>query len=87
MSASSLSTQNILPLIQVIRGQRVILTADLANLYGVEPKRLNEQVRRNSERFPSDFIFQLTTDELVVCKILRSQIGFREPLAKYGSRK
>jgi hypothetical protein len=69
MSASSLSTQNILPLIQVIRGQRVILTADLANLYGVEPKRLNEQVRRNSQRFPSDFMFQLTTDELVVCKI------------------
>jgi hypothetical protein len=49
--------------IQVIRGQRVMIDVDLAELYGVQTKRLNEQVKRNRERFPSDFLFQLTPDE------------------------
>jgi len=46
-----------------IRGQNVILDADLARLYGTTTKRLNEQVKRNHERFPEDFMFQLTTKE------------------------
>ena len=46
-----------------IRGQRVLIDADLAALYGVETKRLNEQVKRNIERFPKDFMFQLTANE------------------------
>jgi hypothetical protein len=46
-----------------IRGQRVILDADLAGLYGVSTKRLNEQVKRNRDRFPPHFMFQLTTAE------------------------
>lgn len=46
-----------------LRGERVMLDADLASLYGVETKRLNEQVRRNLERFPGDFMFQLTAEE------------------------
>jgi ORF6N domain len=46
-----------------LRGQRVILDADLAKLYAVTTKRLNEQARRNRERFPEDFLFQLTADE------------------------
>ena len=46
-----------------IRGKRVMLDADLAQLYGVTTKRLNEQMKRNRERFPEDFIFQLTKDE------------------------
>jgi len=46
-----------------LRRQRVILDADLAELYGVPAKRLNEQVKRNLERFPSDFMFQLTRKE------------------------
>jgi phage regulator Rha-like protein len=50
-------------LIQTIRGQRVILDADLARIYGVLTWRLNEQVKRNKERFPSDFVFTLTTEE------------------------
>ena len=50
-------------LIQVIRGQQVMLDRDLAELYGVETKRLNEQVKRNIERFPEDFMFQLTPNE------------------------
>ena len=49
--------------IQVIRGLRVMLDVDLATLYGVQTKRLNEQVKRNRDRFPSDFLFQLTLDE------------------------
>ena len=46
-----------------LRGERVMLDADLATLFGVETKRLNEQVRRNRERFPEDFMFQLTREE------------------------
>ena len=61
---------NIEPLIKVIRGQQVMLDRDLATLYGVETKRLNEQVKRNIKRFPEDFMFQLTKDEC-----LRSQIA------------
>ena len=47
----------------VIRGQKVMIDIDLANLYGVPTKRLNEQVKRNIERFPSEFMFQLTERE------------------------
>jgi len=46
-----------------LRGQRVILDADLARLYGVTTKRLNQQVNRNRSRFPEDFMFQLTSEE------------------------
>ena len=49
--------------IQVIRGLRVMIDVDLAALYGVETKRLNEQVKRNRERFPADFLFQLNAAE------------------------
>ena len=54
---------NIEPLIKIIRGQQVMLDRDLATLYGVETKRLNEQVKRNIKRFPEDFMFQLTLNE------------------------
>lgn len=54
----------------VIRGEKVILDADLARLYGVTTSRLNEQVGRNRERFPEDFVFQLTGEESAT---LRSQ--------------
>ena len=57
-------------LIKVIRGQQVMLDRDLAALYGVEVKRLNEQVKRNIKRFPKDFMFQLTKEEC-----LRSQFA------------
>ena len=59
-------------LIHVVRGRRVMLDSDLARLYGVATKRLNEQVRRNQARFPEDFAFQLTPTETTV---LRSQIA------------
>ena len=60
------------PLIYTIRGRRVILDADLARLYGVTTKRLNEAIKRNRRRFPSDFAFQLTAPELFN---LRSQFA------------
>jgi hypothetical protein len=49
--------------ILLIRGLRIMLDADLAEVYGMSTKRLNEQVKRNRERFPEDFMFQLTADE------------------------
>ena len=57
-------------LIYLLRGQKVMLDADLAQLYGVETKALTRAVRRNIERFPADFMFRLTNEELAV---LRSQ--------------
>jgi hypothetical protein len=67
-----MSAENIAQSIQVVRGRKVLLDVDLAALYGVSAKRLNEQVRRNMERFPPDFMFQLTDQEVA---ILRSQIA------------
>jgi phage regulator Rha-like protein len=63
--------QNIQQKIFEIRGQRVILDFDLAELYEVETKVFNQAVKRNMERFPKDFMFQLTKEEF---EILRSQI-------------
>ena len=61
------------PVIQAIRGQRVILDADLAKIYGAPTKRLNEQVKRNRERFPVDFMFRLTVGEVRTLRASRSQ--------------
>ena len=61
-----------MPRIYTIRRQRVVLSSDLAVLYGVEPKRLNEAVSRNAERFPSDFCFVLSPEEFAN---LKSQIA------------
>ena len=71
-SASIQPLENIENLIHVIRGKQVMLDVDLARLYGVETKRLNEQVKRNMDRFPEDFMFQLSKDEV---DFLRSQIA------------
>ena len=55
--------------ILILRHQKVILDSDLAQLYGVPVKRLNQQVKRNAERFPSDFMFQLTAKEQEVLRL------------------
>jgi hypothetical protein len=64
-------------MIYVIRGQKVMLDSDLAQLYGVETKALNRQVRRNLIRFPEDFMFQLTKEEYesLKCQIGTSNVG------------
>ena len=64
--------QRIEDMIHLIRGQRVMLDFDLAKIYGVKLKRLNEQVRRNPDRFPTDFAFRLTLQEFTD---MRSQIA------------
>ena len=70
------------PRILVLRGSRVILDSELAELYGVQVKRLNEQVRRNAERFPQDFMFQLSPNEH---ENLRSQ--FATSSSSHGGRR
>jgi len=64
--------KRILKIIMIIRGEKVIMDSDLADLYGVETRRLNEQVRRNIDKFPEDFVFQLTGAEY---DDLKSQIA------------
>jgi hypothetical protein len=68
--------------ILLFRGMRVILDSDLAELYGVEVKRLNEQVKRNARRFPDDFVMQLSPDE---ASSLRSQLATSN--SKRGGRR
>lgn len=73
LTSSQTPLENIENLILNIRGKQVMLDRDLARLYGVETKRLNEAVKRNIERFPEDFMFQLTNEEFE--NNLRSQIA------------
>lgn len=70
--------------IYLMRGQRVMLDSDLAALYGVPTKRLNEQVRRNRSRFPEDFMFRLTPAEAIN---LRSQIATSSGAQVHGGRR
>jgi hypothetical protein len=63
------------PTIHLVRGCRVILDSDLANIYSVTTKRLNEQVKRNRNRFPEDFMFRLTASEVKNLQQDRSQIA------------
>ena len=77
MSASTLlPLESITHRILMLRGQKVLLDSDLAALYDVPTKRFNEQVKRNLERFPADFMFQLTEEEW---ESLRSQFATLKP--------
>jgi hypothetical protein len=71
----SIAPEQIASAILVLRGQRVLLDAELAALYGVTTKRLNEQVKRNASRFPSDFIFRLTPVETVALNRSQNATG------------
>jgi hypothetical protein len=77
--AKKSDTQNLIPLeaiesrIFVLRGHRVMLDRDLAELYGVETRALNQAVKRNADRFPDDFMFKLTLEEAKAVLALRSQ--------------
>ena len=72
VAQSSPESVSIKSMIRLIRGQQVMLDSDLAFLYGVETRRLNEQVKRNIERFPDDFMFKLTKEEF---DFLKSQFA------------
>jgi len=65
-------------LVRWVRGERVMLDADLARLYGVETRALNRAVRRNAKRFPEDFMFLIGNEELVnlKCQIGTSSLGW-----------
>lgn len=63
LARKAVSVRRIIAAIHDVRGHRVMLDADLAVLFGVTTKRLNEQVKRNRDRFPADFMFQLTSEE------------------------
>ena len=71
-------------MIYVIRNQNVMLDSDLAELYGVETKRLNEQVRRSIDRFPSDFMFESNSEEL---HDLRSQFATAKSLSRWNHKR
>jgi hypothetical protein len=78
-----IATPRIDPLILTVRSQKVIIDEDLARIYGVETRRLNEQVKRNADRFPEDFVFRLTKEEheyLRQATDLKSQIA----ISSYG---
>ena len=77
-----LAIEGIASRIVTLRGERVLLDSDLATLYGVETRRLNEQVRRNRRRFPADFIFRLTRKELdnLMSQFATSRWGGRRKL-------
>lgn len=62
--SSPLTTSGVERMIQVVRGKQVLLDRDLATLYGVETRAINQAVKRNAERFPERYCFQLTADEL-----------------------
>lgn len=72
MGNELIPAETILEMVRIFRGQKVMLDEDLAALYGVETKTLNRAVKRNLERFPEDFMFQLADEEW---EILRFQIG------------
>ena len=67
-----INDEGVISKIFLIRNKKVMLDEDLAEMYGVETKRLNEQVKRNPERFPEDFMFQLTEEEV---ELLKSQFA------------
>ncbi len=84
--------------IYIIRGQEVMLDSDLAELYQVPTKSLNLAVKRNSERFPQDFMFQLTADEVknlrfqfetssLTSQIASSSLRFQSGISSYGGRR
>lgn len=85
MSADLLPLESITQRIAILRGQKVLLDADLAALYGVPTKRFNEQVKRNLERFPADFMFQVSEEEFAA---LRSHFATSngQPAGRGGRR-
>jgi hypothetical protein len=78
------------PRILELRGQRVLLDSDLAALYGVTTKRLNQQVRRNADRFPNDFLMKLSNQDVAILRLqiatLRFGHGNTESIRLWPSR-
>jgi hypothetical protein len=81
--STTISTDHVSQFIYIIRGRRVVLGHDLAQLYEVETKALNRAVQRNKERFPEDFMFRLNLKEF---NFLRCQFGTSNELRAYESQ-
>ena len=79
-TSDTISLETILPSVFVVRGVKAMLDSDLAALYGVETRQLNQAVKRNMDRFPDDFMFQLTRQEF---SILKSQTV----ISRWGGRR
>ena len=77
--AEIIPSEHVQSRILVLRGQRVLLDADLATLYGVTTKRLNEQLKRNARKFPEDFVFQLSAEEAAQLPRLKPQNATSKP--------
>ena len=89
MSKTIIPVEHIEGKILTIRGQRVILDQDLAAIYGVPTRRLNEQVKRNAGKFPPDFVFRLTNQEVknLTSKFaISSDLGMRSQFATASKR-
>ncbi len=93
MEEKSLELETAQQRIHILRGARVILDLDLSLMYGVSTKRLNEQVRRNLDRFPEDFMFQLSDQEVTdlrsqfaTSKIGRGGVGTSHTLSRNTAR-
>jgi len=84
--ASPRKIDNVESTIYLIRGQRVMLDSDLAAIYRVTTKRLNEQLRRNRKRFPEDFAFQLTAEEFTNLKSQIATSSLRSQFATSNQR-
>ncbi|TMH52892.1 MAG: ORF6N domain-containing protein, partial [Betaproteobacteria bacterium] len=82
--AGVLAIERIGSRILLVRGHKVLLDADLAALYGVETRGLNQAVKRNRERFPADFMFRLSAKEL---EAWRSRVVMSNPGARMGLRR
>lgn len=84
--ASMVPLERVVSRIFLVRGQKVMLDADLAKLYSVPTRRLNEQVRRNADRFPEDFAFQMTNQEFAIL-ISQNATSSRDIRSHGGRRK
>jgi len=84
MSRAVVPAERIAQSIIVLRGHKVMLDADLAALYGVQTRALNQAIKRNLDRFPADFMFRLSAREL---ETWRSQVVISKPSAKMGLRR
>ena len=86
MAGRSPHTQLIEQRILLVRGQKVMLDSDLAELYGVETKNLNKAVKRNADRFPDDFMFQLTAAEAATLRFQSGTSNSKDAEARGGRR-
>ncbi len=83
--ASIVPLERVVSRIFLVRGQKVMLDADLAELYGVTTRRLNEQVRRNANRFPGDFAFQVTNQEFAI--LMSQNATSSQDARRHGGRR